>query len=187
MAKELRGPWVMPEARRPGRMHLAFVIPPGTMVAVWEKYSAKIGNRGPHQSAKARDRWHHQFDLEEYLERGHPPMVHAIPGAQKRGTHPLWKNLLFSPGTWASPLVTDWPVLHRLRGYTNRGSVCRGNDSFLPGPRKRGTGGTVNLIWKSIGSVATRRVPDAAESPDKFPSKSIGRTYRRSWPSWCRS
>ena len=71
MAKKLRGPWITLKARRPGRIHLAFAIPPGTMVADWGKFSAKVdGNRGLHRSP--------QFDWEEYRDHVHPPFARVF-------------------------------------------------------------------------------------------------------------
>ena len=69
MTKELRVPWPAPEARRPRRVPPALVIAPGIRVADWEKFSAKGGNRVPHRSPKASDRWHPQFDFEEDRNR----------------------------------------------------------------------------------------------------------------------
>ena len=72
MAKELRGPWPTLEARRLRRTHLAHAIPPGSMVADWEKFSAKNGNRVPHRSPGARDRWHPHLGAEKGSRPGPP-------------------------------------------------------------------------------------------------------------------
>ena len=62
----------------------AHAIPPGTMVADGEKYSAKIWNRVPHRSPGARDRWHPQFDREEDRNRGHTPSIARLGSPQSR-------------------------------------------------------------------------------------------------------
>ena len=58
----------------------ALVMAPGIRVADWEKFSAKGGNRVPHRSPKASDRWHPQFDFEEIgiVASGRPPAEEPV-------------------------------------------------------------------------------------------------------------
>ena len=151
MAKELRGPWPTLEARRPRRTHPAFAIPPGSMVADWEKFSAKKGNRAPHRSPKASDRWHPHLGAEKRSRPGHrllsrrtprkEPLakVHAIPGARKRGT---WATHLCGD-THFSPAAPGPPAEYGggVSACTN-GSNCWGQYESSP------PSGTATIMYK---------------------------------------
>ena len=55
-----------------------------------------------------------------------------------------------------SLLITDALAFHALRGYSNGNPSAVICESSIPGPQKRGTGGTLSVVGTIIGTGATR-------------------------------